>query len=207
MSSWAPVRANIVTTLISYWIDFLTSALLSPTPLVRSMIVVVTFPSFITFVDISNCNFNFSCVFVLLATLTSVFVNFRVNIYSNFVFLFPRFCVSRGRGSGRGWCCPDPPHLSVSRPDWGLTSLCSFSLGPPGQVMVHSSLFITVLVTRWWWPSCVCLGVWKAPPIVPGVASQAGHLTRTTQVNLGRPSSGLAGGESWKEIASTYELF
>ena len=49
-------------TLNRLMIAYLTSALLSPIPLVRSMIVVVTFPSFITFVDISNSQLTFACV-------------------------------------------------------------------------------------------------------------------------------------------------
>ena len=179
------LHGHILHVYVSIWTS-LTSALLSPTPLVRSMIVVVTFPSFITLVDISNCQLTFACV--KLKTLTSVFVKFRVTFYSNFVFV-SRFLVIRGWGSGRGWCCPDPPHLSASLPDWGWPSASAASAQV--RVMVHSSLFIAVLVTVRWWPVCL------ESSYCPRVRHQSrGRSSHTTQVNLGCLRSGQA--QAWR---------
>ena len=52
------------------------------------------------------------------------------------------------------------------------------------EFVYHSIVYRLVTVT--WCP----LSVWKAPLLSPGVASEAGHLTLTTQVNLGCPRSG-----------------
>ena len=133
----------------------------------------------------------------------SVFVKFRVTFYSNFVFV-SSFLVIRGRGSGRGWCCPDPPHLSASHPDWGWPSP-NVQLQPRSWCILEF-VYPYRLVTVRWCP----LSVWKAPLLSPGVASEAGHLSHSPRRSTWAardqawPKPGV---ESWrgrKEIASTY---
>ena len=83
----------------------------------------------------------------------------------------------------------DPPHLSASLPDWGWPSASAASAQV--RVMVHSSLFIALLVTVRWWPVCL------ESSYCPRVRHQSrGRSSHTTQVNLGCLRSGQA--QAWR---------